>query len=122
MVFSVSDNVDVAQVARVAPPEAPRYVFRIPEPHTDAVRTREQVAAFRSAVREFFPRMRAAHGAEVTVHVFPALPNSLAVEFGRALLPKADPRIEVYDLNREHGGWVHALTLLGALGDTQHPR
>jgi len=69
------------------------------------VRTREQVADFRTAVRGLFPRIRKAHGARATVHVFPALPNSLAVEFGRVLLPKADPRIEVYDLNRDQGGW-----------------
>jgi hypothetical protein len=118
LVFSVSDDVDVDLVARIAPSGAPRYVVRIPQPQTDAVRTREQVAAFRAAVREFFPRLRGEHGAEVTVHVFPALPNSLAIEFGRALLPKADPHIEVYDLNRDRGGWVHALTLLGGLAGT----
>jgi hypothetical protein len=115
LVFSVSDDVDVNLVAKAAPAAAPRYMFRIPQPRTDAVRTRDQVAAFRTEVRALFPRLRADHGAEVTVHVFPALPNALAVEFGKALLPKADPRIEVYDLNRHRGGWVHALTLLGGL-------
>jgi hypothetical protein len=118
LVFSVSDDVDVDLAARAAPPGAPRYVFRVPQPHTDVVRTREQVAAFRATVRELFRRLRGEHGAEVTVHVFPALPNSLAIEFGRALLPKADPRIEVYDLNRHRGGLVHALTLLGGLTAT----
>ncbi|MEQ1564789.1 MAG: SAVED domain-containing protein [Myxococcota bacterium] len=115
LVFSVSDDVDADLVARSAPAAAPRYVFRVPEPRTDVVRTRDQVAAFRTRVREFLPRLRAEHGAEVTIHVFPALPNSLAVEFGRVLLPKADPRVEVYDLNRDRGGWVHALTLLPGL-------
>lgn len=31
------------------------------------------------------------------VQVFPAMPLSLAVEFGRQILPKADPAIEVWD-------------------------
>jgi len=55
---------------------------------------------------------RSAFGGNITVRVFPALPNSLAVAFGQALLPKADPRIVVHDMNRQRGGWIEALELL----------
>ena len=53
--------------------------------------------------------IRATHGPDCTVHLFPALPNSLAVEVGRVLLPKADPAIRVYD--RNVSGFVPALWL-----------
>ncbi|MCL2824180.1 MAG: SAVED domain-containing protein [Polyangiaceae bacterium] len=111
LVFSVSDAVDVDALGAVIP-DAPRYVIRVPEPKTDLVRTREQLDAFRKSVRGLLPLIRNQHGANVIVHVFPALPNSLAVEFGRVLLPKSDPHMKVYDLNRASGGWSYALTLL----------
>jgi SMODS-associated and fused to various effectors sensor domain len=35
------------------------------------------------------------------MHVFPAMPLSLAVELGRQVLPKADPTIGIWDLQDE---------------------
>lgn len=112
LVLSVSDDVDVRAVRRVVPVGADVYVLAVAEPRPDIVRTRQQVADFGGHLRGLLPRLRTTHGGDMTLHVFPALPNSLAVQFGRILLPKSDPRIEVYDLNRAQGGWVHALTLL----------
>ena len=43
------------------------------------------------------------------IHVLPAMPLSLAVEFGRQLLPKADPVVQVWDL--QPGRWVSTLEL-----------
>jgi len=41
--------------------------------------------------------VRARHGEEVTVNVFPALPVSLAVEAGRVWMPKSDlPMLILY--------------------------
>lgn len=114
LVFSVSDEVDLELVKRVSP-KGTRYVFRVPDPKPDSVTKREQVDAFRKTIRTLLLRIRRRHGANVTIHVFPALPNSLAVEFGRVLLPKTDPHMEIYDLNRSMGGWRHALTLLPPL-------
>ena len=111
LVFSVSDEVDL-KLVKSAGPEGAQYVLRTLEPKPDSFRAREQVDAFRKAVRALLLRIRKRHGANVTIHVFPALPNSLAVEFGRLLLPKTDPCMEVYDFNRNMGGWSRALTLL----------
>ncbi|WP_171016115.1 SAVED domain-containing protein [Ramlibacter sp. 2FC] len=43
------------------------------------------------------------------MHVFPAMPLSPAVEFGRQLLPKADPTIGVWDF--QDGRFVPTLQL-----------
>lgn len=111
LVFSVSDEVDLELVKAVAPKGA-RYLFRIPQPKPDMVRTREQLESFRAMMRTLLLCVRERHGANVTMHVFPALPNSLAVEFGRVLLPKNAPHMKVYDFNRTTGGWHFALSLL----------
>lgn len=110
LVFCISDDVDLELVKKEAPSGA-RYVLRIPEPMPDSVVAKEQLEDFRGVVRKLLLRIRRQHGGSATIHIFPALPNSLAVELGRALLPKSDPRMEIYDFNRRGGGWSHALTL-----------
>ena len=53
----------------------------------------------------------AAHWADVEIHLFPAVPNSVAIEIGRTQLPKSDPPISIYDHDKEQAGFIHALTL-----------
>lgn len=110
--LSLSGDVHPEEVLAVQPRVGgAQYEIRVATPRTDCVRTREQVAAFRSLVRGLLAEFRRNHGPRVVVHVFPAVPNSIAVEFGRCILLKADPRIEVYDLNWKTRGFTHALTL-----------
>ena len=49
------------------------------------------------------------YGPDLVVHLFAAIPNSVATELGRLLLPKADPTIQVYD--RQPSGFVLRGTL-----------
>ena len=65
-------------------------------------------------MREVLEEIRAAHGVAVRIHVLPAVPNSVAIEFGRRLLPKVDPTILVYDNHRANGGMAFALELLAS--------
>lgn len=111
--LSFSGRVHADDVCRVVPDVADvQYEIGVPDPRTDAVRTREQVNAFSLTMRALLAEIRGNHGPGAAVHTFPAVPNSIAVEFGKCLLPKADPRVEVYDYNRAHGGFIHALTLV----------
>jgi hypothetical protein len=54
-------------------------------------------------LRAIFDGIKARHGEGVPIHVFPALPSSLAVETGRVWMPKADPKLIIYDQQRELG-------------------
>lgn len=42
-------------------------------------------------------------GEKTLLHVFPALPASLAVEVGRVWMPKSDLSLRLYDNHRSHG-------------------
>lgn len=112
LMISVSGEIDFERVLSVTSPGTSAIELRVPEPMTDIVRTQSQVRAFRRAVRRALAVIVRRFGSGATVHVFPALPNSLAVAFGQALLPKVDPRIVVYDRNSDRGGWVQALELV----------
>ena len=48
-------------------------------------------------------RIKARHGEGMLLHVFPALPASLAVEVGRVWMPKSDLPLRLYVNNRSHG-------------------
>lgn len=72
------------------------------------MRSREQLVAFRRRCQETLQVIRAAHGQDELVHVFPATSNSASVELGRLLLPNADPPMLVYNSHPDRG-WVPAI-------------
>ena len=70
-----------------------------------------QAALFRATMRSLLDRIKAEHGEQSTLHVFPAMPVALAVDFGRVIMPKADLKMILYDQNQALGGFVRALEI-----------
>ncbi len=108
--LSVSGTVNDERIERVLGEDAAIWSLCVDEPHNDIVRSPEDQAAYRMALRRLFDRIKARHGDRVLIHVFPALPASLAVETGRIWMPKADPVLQIYDQQSERG-FVPALTI-----------
>lgn len=81
------------------------------DPHNDIMRRPEDLSEFKRLARRMLDRIKAVHGEHATVAVFPALPNSCAVELGRIRMPKADLPMRVYDQNSRLGGFVETLTI-----------
>lgn len=98
LIFSVSDEVDLEAVRKAAP-EQPHYIVRLSNPTPDLVRAREQVDAFRAKVREVLLRIREQRWSTSSRRSRTRWPWN----FGRVLLPKSDPPMEVYDFNRALG-------------------
>lgn len=73
------------------------------DPHNDILRRPEDQAAFRQELRRLYNRIKAQHGEGTLLHVFPALPASLAVEVGRVWMPKSDLPLRLYDNHRSRG-------------------
>lgn len=80
------------------------------DPHNDILRRPEDQAEYRRLLRRLLNRIKAVHGQDTTIHVFPALPASLAVETGRVWMPKADAPLRLYDQNRIEG-FMHTFDL-----------
>ena len=74
------------------------------EPHNDILRRPED------QMRSLFDRIKAEHGEDAILHVFPAMPASLAVELGRVWMPKSDLAMTIYDNNRADG-FVPTITI-----------
>ena len=56
-------------------------------------------------------QIKVQHGEQGVIHVFPAVPVAIAVDFGRVIMPKADLPLRIYDENKALGGFSHALDL-----------
>jgi hypothetical protein len=80
-------------------------------PHNDVMRRPDDLSEYKRLLRRILDRIKAAHGEDAVVDVFPALPASAAVETGRALMPKADLPLRIWDQNRSAGGFIETLTI-----------
>lgn len=80
-------------------------------PHNDIMRRPDDLVEFKRHLRRLLDRMKALHGEEAVINVFPALPNSAAIEVGRVRMPKADLPMHIYDQNRTVGGFIPTLKI-----------
>lgn len=92
-------------------PGVPIWSIRSSVLGNDVLRRPEDLAEFARVFRATLDAIRAAHGQDVEVALFPAAPPSASVEIGRGWQPKAHPTVRIYDENKRVGGFhfVHAL-------------
>ncbi|MCZ2157105.1 MAG: SAVED domain-containing protein [Bryobacterales bacterium] len=110
LVFSLSATIADERI-EAAMPGASIWRMSSPTPNNDFLKGRGQARRFRELARQLLDRIKSQHGELATLHVFPAMPVALAVDFGRVIMPKADLRMRLYDQNRSHGGFAVALDL-----------
>lgn len=111
LVFEVSATVKVERIQQVLGEKVSVWSIGVPAPHNDVMKSRRQQAEFRAFVRTALDQIKSVHGQTATLHVFPAMPVSVAVELGRVRMPKADMPWLVYDQVNARGGFVRALTI-----------
>jgi hypothetical protein len=110
LIFSLSGTVIEDRVLAVLPGASIWKIF-IDHPHNDFVRSYAHTVNFRRFLRTALDMIKSAHSQASELHVFPAMPVSLAVEVGRVRMPKADLPLKVYDEDRNAGGFREALQI-----------
>lgn len=90
------------------------YEISAPNPGFLFMRSKEQLVSFRSIYLHALSEIRAIHGQDSEIHLFPAVPLSIAIECGRSILPKVHPKIHIYDSDKKHGGYRYIFELQGA--------
>ncbi len=111
LVLALSATIIDKRVHEVLGEEMGIWRISCPEPHNDFLKSRSQLSAFRKTARHTLDQIKASHGERAAIHVFPAVPVSVAVDFGRIVMPKADLPLRIYDENKSKGGFMHALDL-----------
>ena len=89
--LEISAPVGDERITKVLGPDAAIWSIAAAGAHNDIVRRPEDVAAFAKLFRKTLDDIKLAHGEDVAVNVFPAVPVSIAVEAGRSWQPKAHP-------------------------------
>jgi hypothetical protein len=107
--LSLSATVDNSRITSVLGNEISIWTLTIEKPNNNFLKSREQLSMFRKQFRLLMDRIKARHGQDIVLHVFPAVPVSVAVEIGRVWMPKADLPLCIYDQNRKLNGFMKAL-------------
>lgn len=105
LVLALSATVTDERITSAVGPRSAVWSIAAKKPGNDVIRRPEDLREFRRLVRMLFDEIKAVHGENSVISVFPALPVSAAVEVGRVWMPKADLPLQVYDQNRARGGF-----------------
>jgi hypothetical protein len=112
LVISLSATVTPDRITSVLGDNVSIWVVTVSSPHNELVKSREQLSEFRTLMRRLLDRIKAVHGQNTILHVFPVCSVSTAVECGRIRMPKADMPWRIYDQVGARGGFVSALSVL----------
>ena len=107
--LALSATITTERVHKVLGPDVGIWTVTVEAPHNDLVQSRQHLQEFRECMRRALDRVKAHHGQQTLVHIFPAMPISFAIELGRVRMPKADAPWAVYDQVNERGGFIKAL-------------
>lgn len=109
--FELSATITDERIKEVIGNECEIWSIYHNEPNNDYIRNKNNLQDFRRVMRLAFDRIKAKHGQDAELHIFPAMPVSVAVELGRVWMPKADLPMIIYDQNYQTGGFLKALTI-----------
>jgi SMODS-associated and fused to various effectors sensor domain len=109
--LSLSATIDNSRITSVLGSKVSIWTLTIENPNNDFLKSREQLSLFRQKFRQLLDRIKSKHGQNTILHLFPAVPVSVAVEIGRVWMPKADIPIRIYDQNRQTGGFSTAFEI-----------
>lgn len=111
LVLALSATITDDRITDVLGSDVSIWRMTIDEPNNDFLKSKEQLQQFRQIIRPLLNEIKAKHGQKTLLSVFPAMPVSVAVDFGRIIMPKADMPLRIYDQNNDLGGFVPALDI-----------
>ena len=109
LALSLSQQIDYGKILEIIGNEVPVWAITIKEPNNEFLRNKRQLEEFRIIFKKLLSEIKCTCGDKATIHVFPAVPVSIAIEIGRTRLPKADLPMTIYDYNNKKGGFAEAL-------------
>jgi len=101
--LSISARVSDDRVIAAVGADTSIWEIKCKNPHNDIIRSGHDLSAFRNVVRQALEGIRQEHGADVIVNVFPGIPVSCAIEFGRVWQPKVHLPMQIFDQNADRG-------------------
>lgn len=84
--------------------------------HNDFMKSTSQLSMFRSEMRKLISEIHQQHY-DKTLHIFPAMPVSCAIELGRIRMPKPDMPWIIFDHDKETNKFIKTITIGETLND-----
>jgi hypothetical protein len=112
LILALSATITKDRITDILGKNVAIWNFTIAYPNNDFLKSREHLSAFRKSFRNLLDVIKAEHGQNTVLHVFPAAPVSVAIEVGRVRMPKADLPLRIYDQNRGTGGFSFAFDIV----------
>ena len=95
--LAISSVIDHDRIYRVLGADTELWSISASPTGNDVIRSPDDLIDFRKLARTALAAIKAANPTCGAIHVFPAVPVSIAVELGRVWMPKADLPLTVYD-------------------------
>lgn len=111
LILSLSASISVDRIEAVLGDDISVWELTISDmPNNDFLKSEQLLLAFRMKIRSLLDKIKLHHKC-VDLYIFPAMPVSAAVEFGRVWMPKADMPLIIYDENKIKGGFYKTITI-----------
>jgi hypothetical protein len=111
LIISLSGQIAHNRITSVIGSNVSIWELAIDKPHNDFLKSKDQLSKYRETVRKLIVQIGKAHGSNVSLSIFPAMPVACAVELGRVRMPKADMPWIIYDQNNKEKMFIKALEI-----------
>ena len=109
--LGISATINDDRIISVLGTDTAIWAINAKNPGNDVMRHEDDLVYFRRLLRTLNNDIKALHGEGHTVHIFPAVPVSVAVEIGRVRMPKADLPLLIYDQTKAGTPFAPRLTI-----------
>lgn len=110
LVLAISADVVDERITSVMGENTDVWRISVPNPNNDIIKHPTQLRQFRILLRQVLNEIHKTYGESKELHIFPAVPISIAIEVGRVRNPKSDLPLVIYDKQKDEG-FVKALTI-----------
>lgn len=112
LILSLSDKVAKDKYIDTIRNNYSIYEIFVDEPNTRLIEKKSDLENFGKTYRILLNQIQEKHGKDCNIHIFPAVPVSIALQCGKELLPTKDPNIYVYEFLDETKSFIEAIKLL----------
>lgn len=110
--ISLSATINNERITKVLGDDCSIYTLSIDTPFNDFLKSRNEFKDFSEVMRKLFNQIKLEYNEKTPLHVFPAMPVAIAIEFGRVWMPKADMPLYIYDQNTAVEGFKKVLEIV----------
>lgn len=98
LVICISDNINDTRIQSVIT-NSDVWKITVENPNMNIIKNRNMVDDFSLVMMKAFATIKEKYGIDKPIHIFPAMPVSLAIQLGRVWMPKANNSLVIYDQN-----------------------